>query len=130
MSDDETNMGFPDPEEEDTRADEDTQGDAMIEDEVQDGVQIIPEGQATTASERTVKTTTRYMTKFERARILGVRALQISMNAPVMVEVDGESDPLQIAIKELHAKKIPLVIRRYLPDGTYEDWPINELETR
>ena len=40
-----------------------------------------------------------------------------SMNAPVLVDVEGETDPLQIAIKELREKKIPLVVRRYLPDG-------------
>jgi DNA-directed RNA polymerase I, II, and III subunit RPABC2 len=39
--------------------------------------------------------TTPYMTKYERARVLGTRALQISMNAPVMVELDGETDPLE-----------------------------------
>lgn len=61
--------------------------------------------------------TTPYMTKYERARVLGTRALQISMNAPVMVDPEGMSDPLQIAIKELREKKIPLVVRRYLPDG-------------
>ncbi|KHN99665.1 DNA-directed RNA polymerases I [Metarhizium album ARSEF 1941] len=63
------------------------------------------------------RTTTRYMTKYERARILGTRALQISMNAPVLVDLEGETDPLQIAIKELREKKIPLIVRRYLPDG-------------
>ncbi|KAJ1857130.1 DNA-directed RNA polymerases I, II, and III subunit RPABC2 [Coemansia sp. RSA 1822] len=71
--------------------------------------------------------TTPYMTKYERARILGARALQISMNAPVMVELDGESDPYVIALKELRSKKIPFVIRRYLPDGSYEDWRVTEL---
>lgn len=40
--------------------------------------------------------TSKYMTKYERARILGTRALQISMNAPVMVELEGESDPLEV----------------------------------
>jgi hypothetical protein len=40
-----------------------------------------------------------------------------SMNAPVLVDLEGETDPLQIALKELREKKIPLVIRRYLPDG-------------
>jgi DNA-directed RNA polymerase I, II, and III subunit RPABC2 len=40
------------------------------------------------------------------------------MNAPVLVPVEGETDPLEIALKELAAKKIPLVIRRYLP-GKY-----------
>jgi DNA-directed RNA polymerase I, II, and III subunit RPABC2 len=73
------------------------------------------------------RTTTPFMTKYERARVLGTRALQISMNAPVLVDVEGETDPLQIAIKELREKKIPLVIRRYLPDGYYEDWTCEEL---
>lgn len=73
------------------------------------------------------RTTTPYMTKYERARILGTRALQISMNAPVLVDLEGETDPLQISIKELAQKKIPLVIRRYLPDGSYEDWGCDEL---
>ncbi|KAL2890603.1 RNA polymerase Rpb6 [Ceratocystis lukuohia] len=73
------------------------------------------------------RTTTPYMTKYERARILGTRALQISLNAPVLVDLEGESDPLQIAIKELREKKIPLIVRRYLPDGYYEDWTCEEL---
>ncbi|KAK9836976.1 hypothetical protein WJX81_003916 [Elliptochloris bilobata] len=71
--------------------------------------------------------TTRYMTKYERARILGTRALQISMNAPVMVELHGEFDPLEIAMKELREKKIPFTVRRFLPDGSYEDWSVEEL---
>merc|ERR1719204_2499573 len=71
--------------------------------------------------------TTRYMTKYERARVLGTRALQISMGAPVMVELQGETDPLEIANKELRVQQIPIIIRRYLPDGTYEDWKIDEL---
>ncbi|CAB4257246.1 similar to Saccharomyces cerevisiae YPR187W RPO26 RNA polymerase subunit ABC23, common to RNA polymerases I, II, and III [Maudiozyma barnettii] len=73
------------------------------------------------------RTTTPYMTKYERARILGTRALQISMNAPVFVDLEGETDPLRIAMKELAEKKIPLVIRRYLPDGSFEDWSVEEL---
>ncbi|KAL6404043.1 dna-directed rna polymerases i [Ilyonectria robusta] len=73
------------------------------------------------------RTTTPYMTKYERARILGTRALQISMNAPVLVDLEGETDPLQIAIKEMREKKIPLIVRRYLPDGYYEDWTCEEL---
>jgi DNA-directed RNA polymerase I, II, and III subunit RPABC2 len=71
--------------------------------------------------------TTRYLTKYERARVLGTRALQISMNAPVMVDLDGETDPLRIAEKELRERKIPIIVRRYLPDGSHEDWSIDEL---
>ncbi|KXX75917.1 DNA-directed RNA polymerases I, II, and III subunit RPABC2 [Madurella mycetomatis] len=73
------------------------------------------------------RSTTPFMTKYEKARILGTRALQISMNAPVLVDLEGETDPLQIAIKELREKKIPLIVRRYLPDGYYEDWTCEEL---
>jgi DNA-directed RNA polymerase I, II, and III subunit RPABC2 len=36
------------------------------------------------------------MTKYERARVLGTRALQIAMCAPVMVELEGETDPLAV----------------------------------
>ncbi|WVO18490.1 hypothetical protein L204_106207 [Cryptococcus depauperatus] len=82
-------------------------------------------GKAAKANE--IRVTTPYMTKYERARVLGTRALQISMNAPVLVPVEGESDPLEIALKELAAKKIPLVIRRYLPDNSFEDWKVEEL---
>ncbi|KFM66060.1 DNA-directed RNA polymerases I, II, and III subunit RPABC2, partial [Stegodyphus mimosarum] len=71
--------------------------------------------------------TTPYMTKYERARVLGTRALQIAMHAPVMVELEGETDPLQLAMKELKVRKIPIIIRRYLPDGSYEDWGVDEL---
>jgi DNA-directed RNA polymerases I, II, and III subunit RPABC2 len=81
-------------------------------------------GRGTARSERI---TTRYLTKYERARVLGTRALQISMNAPVMVDLDGETDPLRIAEKELRERKIPIIIRRYLPDGSHEDWSVDEL---
>ena len=79
------------------------------------------------AQKQKKKTTTKYMTKYERARILGTRALQISMNAPVMVDIEGLTDPLKIAQKELRERKIPIIIRRYLPDGSFEDWSIDEL---
>jgi DNA-directed RNA polymerases I, II, and III subunit RPABC2 len=78
--------------------------------------------------ESTERITTPFMTKYERARILGTRAMQISRNAPVFVELEPhETDPLLIAEKELREKKIPFIVRRYLPDGTYEDWPISDL---
>jgi len=77
--------------------------------------------------EKEDRITTNYMTKYERARVLGTRALQISMNAPVMVDLAGETDPLKIAMKELRERKIPMIIRRYLPDNSYEDWALGDL---
>ena len=69
------------------------------------------------------------MTKYEKARIIGTRAVQISRNSPVLVDLGKDDiDPILIAEKELAEKKIPFVIRRYLPDGTYEDWKVEELQ--
>ena len=77
--------------------------------------------------DKAARITTKFLTKYEKARVLGTRALQISMNAPVMVDIEGETDPLKIAMKELRERKIPIIIRRYLPDGSYEDWSIDDL---
>lgn len=102
-------------------------------DEVQDAqgenerIDVIPQEETGQAVPPEKRATTPFMTKYERARVLGTRALQISMCAPIMVELENETDPLQIAMKELKARKIPLIIRRYLPDGSYEDWTIDEL---
>uniref|UniRef100_A0A7E4ZZD5 RPB6 homolog n=1 Tax=Panagrellus redivivus TaxID=6233 RepID=A0A7E4ZZD5_PANRE len=90
----------------------------------EDNIAFVEPGQQVPAENRV---TTPFMTKYERARILGTRALQIAMGAPVMVELEGETDPLEIARKELKEQKIPIIIRRYLPDGSFEDWEIDEL---
>lgn len=79
------------------------------------------------AIDKSARITTRYLTKYERARLLGTRALQLSMNAPPLVDIEDETDPLKIAMKELREKKIPLIIRRFLPDNSYEDWSLDEL---
>ncbi|GFO06279.1 DNA-directed RNA polymerases i, ii, and iii subunit rpabc2 [Plakobranchus ocellatus] len=100
--------------------------DEPIGNEQDERIEVITDG-ATGQVEPSKRITTKYMTKYERARILGTRALQIAMCAPVMVELEGETDPLVIAMKELKAGKIPFIIRRYLPDGSFEDWGLDEL---
>ena len=75
--------------------------------------------------------TTPFLTKYEKARIIGARALQISKNSPILIsnaQLGGETDPILIAEIELREKKIPFIIRRYLPDGSYEDWPVKDLK--
>ncbi|EDW81047.1 DNA-directed RNA polymerases I, II, and III subunit RPABC2 [Drosophila tropicalis] len=108
--------------------DEDVDEDINQEEEV-DNIEIITPGGTAPGGgvPKSKRITTKYMTKYERARVLGTRALQIAMCAPIMVELDGETDPLQIAMKELKQKKIPIIIRRFLPDHSYEDWSIDEL---
>ena len=69
------------------------------------------------------------MTRFEKARIVGARALQISMGAPLLVEVPkGLTNPIDLSLKELEAKVLPITIRRRLPNGTYQDIPIQWLQ--
>ena len=51
-----------------------------------------------------------------------------SMNAPLMVDPEDLTDPLDIARKELKCGKIPFIIRRKLPDSTFDDWKVDELE--
>ena len=69
-----------------------------------------------------------YMTVYEKARMLGARALQLSLDSPPLVDVGDETDPLIMAEMELAARKLPVVVRRYLPDGSHEDWAATELE--
>ncbi|MDI9619943.1 MAG: DNA-directed RNA polymerase subunit K [Candidatus Nezhaarchaeota archaeon] len=69
------------------------------------------------------------LTKYERARIIGARALQISMGAPVLVDISqlNNKDPINIATKELELGVLPITIRRRLPSGHYQDIPLKWL---
>lgn len=73
------------------------------------------------------KKTSPYMTKYEKTTIIGTRAHQLSDNAPPMINIGKETDPIKIALEELKQKKLPITIRRHLPDGSYEDWMTSEL---
>jgi len=50
-------------------------------------------------------------TRYERARIIGARALQISMGAPLLVKTE-KIDPLEIAIEEFNQDVIPITVKR------------------
>lgn len=51
------------------------------------------------------------LTRYERARIIGARALQISMGAPVLLE-DDSGEPIEIALRELKMGTIPVTVKR------------------
>lgn len=68
------------------------------------------------------------LTRFERARIAGARALQVSLGAPILVELPPRmSDPIDIALAEIKAGILPMTIRRTLPDGTHQDIALTDL---
>lgn len=53
------------------------------------------------------------LTRFERARILGARALQVSLGAPILIDVPSELvDPVEIAEREFAQDRIPITVRR------------------
>ena len=74
--------------------------------------------------------TSRIMTKYEMARILGLRALQLSQGHPPLVVIGNEKDTILIAERELREHKLSLHVRRNFEDGTWEDWNVRDLLIR
>jgi DNA-directed RNA polymerase I, II, and III subunit RPABC2 len=69
-----------------------------------------------------------FLTRYEKARIVGARALQLSFGAPILVEKPRNMiDPIKIALLELKSRILPLTIRREFPSGEFQDIPINKL---
>ena len=69
------------------------------------------------------------LTRFEKARILGARALQLSLGAPHFIEIPkNASTSLEIAMEELNRKEIPIIIRRILPNGDFQNIPMQQFE--
>lgn len=124
FDDDDENYGLSDLEGEMDIIDED----AEVEDEKEDADAADGFQSKRGFTKNKDRITSTFLTKYERARILGTRALQLSKNAPPMVVPQpGETDPYKLAERELAARKIPFIVRRYLPDHTYEDWKLSEL---
>jgi DNA-directed RNA polymerase I, II, and III subunit RPABC2 len=70
--------------------------------------------------------TNNILTKYEKARVLGIRSLQLSLNFKPMIKTDI-SDTYKIAKIELKNKIIPLKIKRYINKYEYEEWNVNDL---
>ena len=69
------------------------------------------------------------LTRFEKARIMGARALQLSLGAPVFIEIPkNATTSLEIAMEELKQRVIPIVIKRTLPNNDYQIIPLDEFE--
>jgi DNA-directed RNA polymerase I, II, and III subunit RPABC2 len=67
------------------------------------------------------------LTRFEKARIMGARALQLSLGAPMFIEIpENATTSLEIAMEELKQRVIPIVIKRTLPNGDYQNIPIDQ----
>ncbi len=70
----------------------------------------------------------KWLTKYEKARIIGARALQISMGAPILIDMkDAPTGRFAFAEAELRAGILPMTVRRTLPTSEYEDIPLSLL---
>lgn len=78
--------------------------------------------------EKKIKKTIPILTKFERARIVGVRLQQLAYGAKPRVDITNLRSINEIVEKELLERKIPFIIRRALPNGSFEDWKLEEFE--
>lgn len=66
------------------------------------------------------------LTRFEKARIMGARALQLSLGAPPFIPIPKTARiSLDIAMEELEQRVIPITIRRVLPNGDFQNIPID-----
>ena len=74
-------------------------------------------------------TTLPILSKYEKTRIIGQRAKQIENGSAPFIEIKNNIiDTLLIAEEELKQKKIPIIIKRPLPNGANEYWPLKELQ--
>lgn len=71
-----------------------------------------------------------FLTKYEKTRILGVRAKQIDSGAKPFFDASKRNliDGYTIAQKELQLKRLPFIIRRPLPNGGSEFWKLSDLQ--
>lgn len=105
-----------------------TQDDDLLEDE--DGETMTFDQYESDVFAQTLtaqKSSVPILTKYERAKVIGLRAQQIARGAPLYIDRGHETDPIRLAEMELLEKKLPYVIRRRLPNERFEDWKLSEL---
>lgn len=69
-----------------------------------------------------------FLTQYERTHILGFRTHQLSMGARPYIAVPAHvTDLREIARLELEARRLPIIIKRPMPDGTFEKWRLSDL---
>ena len=69
-----------------------------------------------------------FLTNYEKTKCISYRASQIGHGAkPYILVPDGVTDSYEIAKMELESKRLPFILRRPLPDGTFEVWRLTDL---
>lgn len=89
--------------------------------------QSVPIGDIPSFAPFAGKATSCRMDKYERARILGTRSINIHHGFPPLVKMEATDHPIDVARKEMAQKKLPAFVRRHFPDSSYEDWNVQDL---
>lgn len=85
---------------------------------------------------KNTKVTDPIMTPYEYAKLLSVRAKQLSVGSPLKVEWNGPYDPINIAKYEIEQRVCPLIIERHIPDASrplgyrIEEWSLKDMDIR
>lgn len=67
-----------------------------------------------------------YINKYERAKLLGIRAEQLAKGMKPLVSTHDKTNIYEIVEAEYRERVLPLFLRRHLPDNTYEDWRLTD----
>ena len=69
-----------------------------------------------------------FVTRFEKVRILGQRAHQLSLGAQPLVDISGLTEALEIAEKEWVERKLPIIIKRTMPNGDVKEFSLSDMK--
>jgi DNA-directed RNA polymerase I, II, and III subunit RPABC2 len=97
-------------------------------DEETDKIKILTYKNILESIQKNPKKTLPIMTKFEKARVIGVRLQQLSCGAKPKVDITNLRNINDIVEEELKQRKIPFIIKRPLPNGVCEYWKMEEFE--
>lgn len=73
------------------------------------------------------RVTSQFLNYFEFTAVSSIRAEQIQNHGQVFTDVTGLDDPKKMAMKEIHDRRCPLSIKRYINGNTFEVWDVNDM---
>lgn len=69
-----------------------------------------------------------YLTVYEKTKLIGLRANMIAKGSPLFIDRPPHvTDVLELARMEVEQKKVPVILKRQMPDGTFEYWRLSDL---
>ncbi len=74
-----------------------------------------------------LNTTRNVMTKFEKAKVIGLRLEQLARGMMPCVDIEGLKTIREICLKELETRNLPFIIVRPLPNGKKEYWRLSDM---